>query len=152
MKLKTIKEKTSDKEYTEYAFKEMGLIKSRLGINPNETMFFLGPRFQKDYFLCNGIIYVANMSLDFDPETKKTLPYTFDFIELYKIQLHKEYPKTIEDIDFEVVIMRDPRFTYTPDEFLNWIDSPCNVNHEIDNPYYEIITFCSKVDLWTDTI
>ena len=52
-----------------------------------------------------------------------------------------EYPKTEKDI--EVITITDEG-DFNKQDFLLWIDSPCDINLEIDNPFYEVIKYLNS--------
>ena len=65
MKLKTVKEKQGDTNYTKYVFKALNLIKNKCHISQTATMFFLGYFHFGQVFLCNGKIYVAKTKMNY---------------------------------------------------------------------------------------
>lgn len=143
MKLKTIKSKNGNPEYTQFLAKEIALIKKQCNINEAETVYFLCHHKWKQIFLINGIIYVANVTCELDKNRHRVIS-SMNLVELYKIKLYNKYPKTLKDISFEVVILRDPRFTFLPDEFFDWIDMPSEINEAVDLPYYKVIKFLNN--------
>ena len=143
MKLKTIKSKNGNPEYTQFLAKEIALIKKQCNINEAETVYFLCHHKWKQIFLINGIIYVANVTCELDKNRHRVIS-SMSLVELYKIKLYNKYPKTLKDISFEVVILRDPRFTFLPDEFFDWIDMPSEINEAVDLPYYKVIKFLNN--------
>lgn len=143
MKLKTIKSKNGNPEYTQFLAKEIALIKKQCNINEAETVYFLCHHKWKQIFLINGIIYVANVSCELDKNRHRVIS-SMSLVELYKIKLYNKYPKTLKDISFEVVILKDPRFTFLPDEFFDWIDTPSEINEAVDFPYYKVIKFLNN--------
>ena len=143
MKLKTIKSKNGNPEYTQFLAKEIALIKKQCNINEAETVYFLCHHKWKQIFLINGIIYVANVTCELDKNRHRVIS-SMNLVELYKIKLYNKYPKTLKDISFEVVILKDPRFTFQPDEFFDWIDMPSEINEAVDLPYYKVIKFLNN--------
>ena len=144
MRLQTIKNKTGDEHFTKYIFKEMDLAKKKYNIPSDIPMYLLSTARGHEFFLCNGVVYIANNRMEMDKESNEPIVSSMELIELYMVVLHKEYPKTLKDIAFHIDTIKDPRYTFTPDEFLDWVDSPCNINHEIDAPYYEVIKFLNR--------
>ncbi len=144
MRLKTVKNKIGDKHFTKYVFKAMDLVKEHCNIPSETPMYLLSLARGHYFFLCNGVLYITNTTLAIDSVTKEAIVSSMELIELYKVQMFKDYSKTLKDIAFFVEILKDPRYTFTPDEFLDWVDSPCNINHEIDVPYYEVIKFLNR--------
>ena len=141
MKLKTIKEKSCDKNYTKYAFKTSNLIKSECKILQSATMFFLGYFYFGQIFLCNGKIYISNTEFEYD-KNREPIADTMTLTELNEIVLLKDYPKIENDIKIKTIIAtNNSSLTDIVDNFLNWIDEPCDLNEEIDNPYWEVIKF-----------
>lgn len=138
--LNKIKSQIGDSEYRKYLETEVELIKKHCNIGPQDTVYFLCHHKWKEIFLINGIIYISRVSYELK-ENKHINLSSMDFVELYKISLFKDCQKTLKDIAFEVIVLKDPRYTFTPDEFFDWIDMPSEINIEIDNPYYEIIKF-----------
>ena len=143
MKLKTIKSKNGNPEYTQFLAKEIALIKKQCNIDEAATVYFLCHHKWKQIFLINGIIYVANVSCELDKNRHRVIS-SMNLVELYKIKLYNKYPKTLKDISFEVVILKDPRFTFLPDEFFDWIDMPSEINEAVDLPYYKVIKFLNN--------
>ena len=143
MKLETIKSKNGNPEYTQFLAKEIALIKKQCNINEAETVYFLCHHKWKQIFLINGIIYVANVTCELDKNRHRVIS-SMNLVELYKIKLYNKYPKTLKDISFEVVILKDPRFTFLPDEFFDWIDMPSEINEAVDLPYYKVIKFLNN--------
>ena len=143
MKLETIKSKNGNPEYTQFLAKEIALIKKQCNINEAETVYFLCHHKWKQIFLINGIIYVANVSCELDKNRHRVIS-SMNLVELYKIKLYNKYPKTLKDISFEVVILKDPRFTFLPDESFDWIDMPSEINEAVDLPYYKVIKFLNN--------
>ena len=143
MKLKTIKSKNGNPEYTQFLAKEIALIKKQCNIDEAETVYFLCHHKWKQIFLINGVIYVANVSCELDKNRHRVIS-SMNLVELYKIKLYNKYPKTLKDISFEVVILKDPRFTFLPDEFFDWIDMPSEINEAVDFPYYKVIKFLNN--------
>ena len=141
MRLETVKNKIGDKHFTKYVFKAMDLVKEHCNIPAETPMYLLSLAWGHYFFLCDGVLYITNTTLAIDSVTKEAIVSSMELIELYKVQMYKDYPKTLKDIAFFVEILKDPRCTFTPDEFFDWIDSPCDINHEIDAPYYEVIKF-----------
>ena len=142
MKLKTIKSKQSDTEYTKYVFREIDLIKEKCGISQDIPIYFLGYFYFAQIFLANGKIYCANVDMEYS-ETREPIIDTMVLTELYEITLFKDYPKTIEDIEVKTIISNEnPNFSI--DKFLFWIDEPCDINLEIDAPYYKVINFLNS--------
>ncbi len=141
MRLKTIKKQTGDKHFAKYIFKAMDLVKQKCNIAPDVPIYLLSTERNHYFFLCNGLVYIVSSKMEIDSETRKEIVSTMELIELYKVQIYKDYPKKMRDIAFYVEILKDPRRTFTPDEFLDWIDSPCDINYEIDAPYYEVIKY-----------
>ncbi len=140
MKLKTIKEKLGDTHYTKYVFQALNLIQDKCNLNKTSTVFFLGYFYFGQIFLYDNILYVANISMDsaIDPDVS-----TMKLTELYRIKLLKDYPVNQEDINCEAIITNRKNL-FTPEKFLFWIDEPCDINYEIDKPYYEIIKFLNN--------
>ena len=139
MRLKTIKSKASDTHYSIYVFKEMDLIKEHC--KSCETMFFLGYFYFGQVFLSKNKIYVAN----YDIQCKENTPVadTMTLSELYEITLLKDYPKSEKDLSVKTIISSE-KSKFSVDKFLFWVDAPCDINQEIDAPYYEIIKFLNN--------
>ena len=144
MRLRTIKSKQSDTEYTKNVFREIDLIKEKCCINQDVPVYFLGYFYFAQIFLCNGKTYCANAAMEYS-ETREPIIETMVLTELYEITLFKDYPKTIEDIEVKTIITNEnPNFSI--DKFLFWIDEPCDINLEIDAPYYKVINFLNIYD------
>lgn len=143
MKLKTIREKIGNPEYTLALEKEISLIKKKCNLKNTDVMYFLGHYMWHEMFLCKEKLYVACVFCEYDDNKHKIIS-TMDFNGLYKITLHKDYPKALKDITFEPIIIKDPRNTFTPDNFFDWIDMPSEINTEVDLPYYEVIKFLNS--------
>jgi len=142
MKLRTVKNKKGNPEYNDCLEKEVTLIKKKCGFE-NGTAFFLGHYKFREIFLINGTIYISSILSVFDSD-KGSKNSTLDLCELYKIALKKDYPKNLDDISFDTIIQRSPRYKFTSKEFLEWIDEPSEITENIDNPYYEIIKFLNN--------
>ena len=141
MRLRTIKNRTGDTRFAKYVFKAMDLVKKKCNIDSDTLMFLLSTARGHYFFLCNGFVYIANTNIEIDSQTREPIVSSMELLELYKVKMYQDYPKTLKDIAFYVEILKDPRRTFTPDEFLDWIDSPCDINYEIDAPYYEVVKY-----------
>lgn len=144
MRLKTIQNKTGDEHFTKCIFKAMDLVKKNCNIAYDVPMYLLSTERCHYFFFCEGYVYIANSTMEVAPETRQEIVSTMKLIELYKVKMLKDYPKSLKDIAFQVIILKNPCFTFTPDEFLDWVDSPSDINYEIDAPYYEIIKFLNS--------
>ena len=142
MKLKTIKGKPSDTHYTKYVFKALDLVKNECQIPKSAVMFFLGNFHFGQVFLCNGKIYVANTKSEY-LKNREPIVESMTLTELHEIELLNDYPKTIDDLIIKT-ILPDDKPNFNTDKFLFWIDEPCDINHEIDVPYYEVIKFLNN--------
>lgn len=142
MKLKTIKGKPSDTHYTKYVFKALDLVKNECQIPKSAVMFFLGYFHFGQVFLCNGKIYVANTKSEY-LKNREPIVESMTLTELHEIELLNDYPKTIDDLIIKT-ILPDDKPNFNTDKFLFWIDEPCDINHEIDVPYYEVIKFLNN--------
>ena len=139
MQLKTIKSKQTDEHYTKYVFKEIDLIKEQCQIN--DPIFFLGYFYFGQVFLSGNSIYVSNYHIEY--KDHEPILETMVLTELYEIELLKDYPKTSDDLTIKTILSNDKQ-KFNADKFLFWIDEPCDINHEIDTPYYEVIKFLNK--------
>ena len=138
MKLKTIKEKQGDTHYTKYAFKTADLIKIECKISQSAKMFFLGYFYFGQIFLCDDRIYVTHTKFEYDVH-REPIVETMTLVELQEILLLKDYPKNQNDIEIKTIVGdNNPSLI---DIFLNWIDEPCDLNENIDSPYWEVIKF-----------
>ena len=144
MRLQTIKSKQGDTEFTKYVFREIDLIKEKCCISHNIPIYFLGYFYFAQIFLCSGKIYCANVGMEY-AENREPIVDTMVLTELYEITLLKDYPITIDDIEVKTIITNEnPNFSI--DKFLFWIDEPCDINSEIDSPYYQIIQFLNALN------
>lgn len=125
--LKTIKSKQENTEYKKLLGKVIMQLMNKYQI---KHVYFLGYFDWKYIFLSEGIVYFACYD-----KQKDVLE------ELYQVKLLKEYPKTLSDIDFKTICGNG---TFTPEMFLDWIDMPCCITENIDEPYYEVIKFLSR--------
>jgi hypothetical protein len=132
-----------DTFFTKYVFRQIDLIKTQLNLPSNAEFFYLGIHQQRDFYLNRNQIYVINCyshlpfyEINLDTLTPK---------ELYCITLLTPYPKNLNEIKFDVVIGHD-KYSYTAEDFLDWIDSPCDITKEIDLPFYKIIDFLNNYD------
>jgi len=141
MNIKTIKSKICDTEEleTRRTFKCQDLIKQKVGINNSALMYFLGYFYFGEVLLCNKKLYVYTSEFEFD-SNKKIIVDKTALTELHEITLLKEYPKTASDIECKTIISSD-KSKFSIDNFLFWIDEPCNLTENINNPFYEIIKF-----------
>ena len=140
MNLTTIKQKSYDK-YTKQVFKQIDLIRKECRIDKNAVFYLISDKGHHQFFYCDGFVYVANVAMEYDSANNESKIETMYLKELYKVKLLSEKPKTLKDITFEVKIMNDPRYTFTPEEFLSWADYPCDLTIEIDSPYYQVISY-----------
>ena len=85
MKLKTIKEKQGDTNYTKFVFKALDLVKNKCHISKTATMFFFGCFHFGQVFFCNGKIYVANTKIDYS-KNRELLVNTMVLTELHEIE------------------------------------------------------------------
>lgn len=143
MKLKTIKEKIGNTEYTKLLEKEISIIKTKCCIKPTHTIYFLGHFKGLEMFLCDKQVYIAHASYEIT-KNRSIVISSLDLQELYRVKLYKKYPRTLKDIAFETIILRNPRYTFTPEEFFYWIDMPSQINTNIDFPYYTVIDFLNN--------
>ena len=103
MKQKAIKSKIGNPKYTQFLETEIELIKKQCNISASETVYFLCHHKWMQIFLINGIIYVANVSCEFDKNKHRVIS-SMSLVELYRIKLHNKYPKTLKDIRAEYMI------------------------------------------------
>lgn len=141
MRLKTVKQKEyeQNQEHTEFIFKVMDLVKDYCQIK--EPIYFLGYFYSGGVFLNNGTIYIAKTEYQY--KDHRPVIETITLSELHEIKLLKEYPKVKEDIEFKTLIAAKESYC-TVDNFLFWIDEPCDINDDVDAPYYQIIKFLNN--------
>ena len=132
MKLKTVKEKQGDTNYTKYVFKALNLIKNKCHISQTATMFFLGYFHFGQVFLCNGKIYVVNTKTNYS-KNREPLVNTMILTELYEIE--------INNYSFKVILGDE---TLAKETITNWLEQPCDLNYKIDNTYQEIIKYLNN--------
>ena len=143
MKLKIIKGKSGNKSFTESVNKTIQLIKSTVGLTDNAPFYLLSWYRFRQIYLSHNTIYIASIKFEYTKDNTPILE-TLRLSELYSIKLLKEYPKSIDDIEFKVINHEDNKYCFTPEQFLNWIDEPSDINTEVDMPYYEAVKFFNK--------
>lgn len=130
-KLEKIK-KDKDEYLTKYVFAMIKFIKKTFNIPQNERIFYLDYRRKKYIFLYKYQLIYADYTED---KNKKLSGIKIShIIYMLKFPCH-----TLED--FIVVAKDNIDENKAADEFLNWIDSPCSISQEIDEPYYKIIEY-----------
>ncbi len=140
MKLKTIKSKTGNVEYNEMISRTIELIKSEFELNLRfYHLFFLCWKNNSMWFLYLNTVIVVSIELKSKPVLE-----TIELDEIYTIKLLKKYPRTKEDIEFKTVLNRSGVHWFKPEIFLDWIDEPSQITENIDNPYYEIISYLKE--------
>lgn len=136
MRLSNIKEKYDIS--IKFYFRLMDLIKSTCNIPPSEKMFYLGwVYYLGNVFLCDGKIFVVRTDKDgycIDEDAANSVKLT----NLRVVTLLKDYPKNEKDIIVKTILSGED---FNIDDFLFWIDAPCDINTAIDVPFYEIIKF-----------
>lgn len=152
MRLRTIKSKKGDTEYNELIAKTRTLIIEALGINKlgfrYNYLFFIGWFNSATIFLYKDTVIVAD--IEYEITVKAEPIYKTAYLsELYTVRLLKDCPKTTNDIEFKTVINKSGVHWFNSDTFLNWIDEPSEINEQIDEPYYKIITFLRKYNKYT---
>ena len=141
MKLKTIKSKTENVKYNELILKTIELIKDILHLNLEENHIFFLTWFNfRIFFLYKNTVILVSVKYEYDSNNKPK--YNTAWLdELYTIKLLKNYPKTDNDIEFKTIINNTDTNWFKPETFLNWIDEPSEINEEIDEPYYKVISY-----------
>ncbi len=139
MKLEKIRQ-NKDKYLTKYVFKQIELIKSELKLPLNARIYYLCYSNWFNYFLYKNKVIIS--IFDCDRNIYDCNLESLKLTDLYVITLLNEYPKTCSDIIFETV--KQGEKAYIPEDFLNWIDMPSEINVEVDLPYYKVIKFLQK--------
>lgn len=143
-KLKTILKNTGDIKYTKFILKQIELIKKACNVPKSEQMYFLTWEFYWNcVFCCKDTVYTCEVNYNDGNYNEMNLD-NMELVSLYKIRLLKEFPKTVNDIEYSIILEKDEKRRTTPEAFLDWLEVPCGLNEKIDNPYYEIIKFLSK--------
>ena len=144
MMLKTIKNNCDD-YFARYVFKTKDLLRKLCNLSDSATLFFLGNFYFGQVFLCNSKIYVVKEKIKYSDNSEPVLE-TMELYELHEITLLNEYPKTADDIKMNTIISAKDfdKDTFIQDIFIPWIDEPCDLNYEIDNPYYEVIKYLNS--------
>lgn len=137
MKLRKSKE-NQDKALSKYTKRLIKLIRNTAGLNRNvDNFYYLDIFFGREYFLNQDTVYVTTYGgWTYDVMENET--DSINLIDLYSVKLLKEYPKTIDDIEFET-ILKNEKYSYSKNDFLTWIDEPSEIIKSVDLPYYRII-------------
>lgn len=131
MKLKTIKTK-NDKLFRDYFLKLIKELK-KVAKLPDKTIFYLGIHNHCERFLCGNKIYVVF------PECLSGME--FEKIGYLKvITLLKDDINSVDDFKFEVIIEND-QIIYTDDDFLLFLQKPCDITEKIDLSFSKILKF-----------
>ena len=128
MKLEELK-KHKDKYCTEFTAKQIGLIKKYFKIKPNKRVFTFYRWCGREYFLCGNTAYIATFGVD----DKKELVFN----SLYSATLTKE-------IDLQEIISDNNIKSYTKEDFIDWLNSPCTTTEMVDIPFKEAIKFLQR--------
>ena len=123
------------------------LTKSATYINKSDMMYMLDIFYDYNFFLCRDKIYVAKIYVEW--ENDNPIIETIKLTELYEVTLFKDYPKTSNDIDIKTIIKSKTESDLTSEQFLEWIDEPCDINKKIDLPFYEIIKYLKSYNKCT---
>ena len=143
MKIEAIKNEISNKYYTKYIFKIIELLKNKLNIKKSVPCYYLGYYNLYTIFLCKKILYIV-YSEKFDNKNND-LPFKDVTIKsLYSVKLLVKEPQTEKDIEFTTIINENQQSNCTPQEFLNWLDEPCNLTEKIDYPFSKVIKFLNS--------
>ena len=132
-----------DKYLAKPSIAEKRLLKKLLKLNKNTRLFYLGYFYCYNFYLYKNTVIISLCDADRDKNGYWDFK-TLKIVNCYTITLLKEYPKTTDDIEFKI-IAETSNYTYPVTHFLDWIDRPCNLTQNIDQPFYKIITFLQKI-------
>ena len=132
-----------DKYLVKISIVEKKLLRKLSKLNKNVRLFYLGYFYCYNFYLYKNTVIISLCNADRDKNSNWNLK-TLSIENCYTITLLKEYPKTFDDIEFKTIVENDS-YTYPVKHFLEWIDRPCNLTQNIDQPFYKIITFLQKI-------
>ena len=132
-----------DKYLAKPSIAEKRLLKKLLELKKNTRLFYLGYFYCYNFYLYDNTVIISLCDADRDKNGYWDLK-TLKIVNCYTITFLKEYPKTPDDIDFKTIV-ENSSYTYPVTHFLEWIDRPCNLTQNIDQPFYKIITFLQKI-------
>lgn len=137
MNLKSIKKtKDSEKNFAEFVFKTIDLLKEIVCIK--DTVYYLGYKKSLLYFLSSKTVYVLSVDMKYSND-ENILLETIKIDSLYSIKFLNKSLESESDIEFTTLV--SGKVTYTPKDFLDWVTSPCDINIEIDVPFFDVIRF-----------
>ncbi len=142
LKLKTIKGKQSDTQYTKYVFKTVDLIKSMVNLSSDYPFYLLSWHKSRQIFLNNKKLYVAKTEFDYDEKHNPILE-SAKLTELSEIKLYYDSKAILADIDIDIIIRNDEGSLWFED-IMPWLEEPSEINREVDLPYHEVIKFLNN--------
>ena len=143
--------KYKDEYCTEFVLKQIETVKKYFGINGSKRVYALDRWCRREYFLCEDKIYV--ICFDYTGEKYPYIPiiesaYVITFNDKEIINFNTVIPddttpkiRTGKSEIYGTFKIDETKKIYTKEDFLIWLDSPCETTDIVSVTYRKVIKF-----------